>query len=152
VTPVNEMMFLPQRPYMILGSLREQLCYPHAGGATDAELAVILQQVNLDDLPERVGGFDGEFKWKDLLSLGEQQQIAFARVLLNHPAYAFLDEATSALDSANEKLLYKRLASAQITVVSVGNRVALSQYHHTVLELLGDGAWRISSTNCSRTA
>lgn len=150
--PLAEMMFLPQRPYMILGSLRDQLCYPHASGVTDAELAVILQQVNLDDLPERVGGFDGEFKWKDLLSLGEQQQIAFARVLLNHPAYAFLDEATSALDLANEELLYKRLAAAQITVVSVGNRATLRQYHHIVLELLGDGAWRISRTNCSPTA
>lgn len=150
--PLAEMMFLPQRPYMILGSLRDQLCYPRVGGATDAELVAILQQVNLDDLPERVGGLDEEFKWKDLLSLGEQQQIAFARVLLNHPAYVFLDEATSALDSANEELLYKRLASAQITVVSVGNRAALRQYHHTVLELLGGGAWRISRTECSRTA
>jgi vitamin B12/bleomycin/antimicrobial peptide transport system ATP-binding/permease protein len=145
-------MFLPQRPYMILGSLRDQLCYPSTSGVTDAELVAIFQQVNLDDLPERVGGFDVEFKWKDLLSLGEQQQIAFARVLLNHPAYAFLDEATSALDSANEELLYKKLASAQITVVSVGNRAALHQYHHTVLELRGEGAWRISSTDCSRTA
>jgi vitamin B12/bleomycin/antimicrobial peptide transport system ATP-binding/permease protein len=150
--PLAEMMFLPQRPYMVLGSLRDQLCYPRVDGATDAELLAILRQVNLDDLPERVGGLDGEFKWKDLLSLGEQQQIAFARVLLNHPAYAFLDEATSALDAANEELLYKRLASAQLTVVSVGNRVALSHYHHTVLELLGDGTWRISSTDCARTA
>lgn len=150
--PLAEMMFLPQRPYMILGSLRDQLCYPRVGGVTDVALVAILQQVNLDDLPERVGGFDAEFKWKDLLSLGEQQQIAFARVLLNHPAYAFLDEATSALDSANEELLYKRLASAQINVVSVGNRAALLTYHHTVLELLGDGAWRINSTDCSRAA
>lgn len=150
--PLAEMMFLPQRPYLILGSLRDQLCYPRAGGVTDAELVAILRQVNLEDLPERVGGFDKEFKWKDLLSLGEQQQIAFARVLLNHPAYAFLDETTSALDSANEELLYQRLASAQITVVSVGNRATLRHYHHTVLELLGEGAWRISRTDCARTA
>ncbi|NOT57716.1 MAG: ABC transporter ATP-binding protein/permease [Deltaproteobacteria bacterium] len=147
--PLSEMMFLPQRPYMILGSLRDQLCYPRLGGATDAELVAILQQVNLDDLPERVGGFDGEFKWKDLLSLGEQQQIAFARVLLSHPAYVFLDEATSALDSANEEVLYKSLASARITVVSVGNRAALRHYHHTVLELLGEGAWRLSRADCA---
>ena len=144
--PLDEMMFLPQRPYMILGSLRDQLCYPRASGVSDAALVAILQQVNLDDLPERVGGFDKEFKWTDVLSLGEQQQIAFARVLLNHPAYAFLDEATSALDSANEEQLYKRLASAQITVVSVGNRAALRQYHHAILELLGDGAWRMART------
>jgi putative ATP-binding cassette transporter len=150
--PLAEMMFLPQRPYMSLGSLRDQLCYPRVSEATDAALAAILQQVNLADLPERVGGFDAECRWKDLLSLGEQQQIAFARVLLNYPTYAFLDEATSALDAANEELLYKRLASAQITVVSVGNRASLGQYHHTVLELLGDGTWQISNTDCSRTA
>jgi putative ATP-binding cassette transporter len=142
--PLDEIMFLPQRPYMILGSLRDELCYPRASGVSDAALVAILQQVNLDDLPERVGGFDKEFKWTDVLSLGEQQQIAFARVLLNHPAYAFLDEATSALDSANEEQLYKRLASAQITVVSVGNRAALRVYHHAILELLGDGAWRMA--------
>jgi vitamin B12/bleomycin/antimicrobial peptide transport system ATP-binding/permease protein len=150
--PLAELMFLPQRPYLILGSLRDQLCYPRAGDVTDAELIAILRQVNLDDLPERVGGFDTEFKWKDLLSLGEQQQIAFARVLLNHPTYAFLDEATSALDPANEQRLYEGLASAQINVVSVGNRAALLAYHDTVLELLGNGEWRLSKTECSRTA
>lgn len=150
--PLAEMMFLPQRPYLILGSLRDQLCYPHARDVTDAALFTILQQINLDDLPERVGGFDKEFEWKDLLSLGEQQQIAFARVLLNHPAYAFLDEATSALDSDNEQLLYEGLASARITVVSVGNRLALRKFHHRVLELLGDGAWRIGSTDRSHAA
>ncbi len=150
--PLAELMFLPQRPYLILGSLRDQLCYPRAGDVTDAELIAILRQVNLDDLPERVGGFDTEFKWKDLLSLGEQQQIAFARVLLNHPTYAFLDEATSALDPANEQRLYEGLASAQINVVSVGNRAALLPYHDTVLELLGNGEWRLSKTDCSRTA
>jgi putative ATP-binding cassette transporter len=150
--PLTQMMFLPQRPYMILGSLRDQLCYPLAGGVTDAALGAILQQVNLEDLPERVGGFDAEFKWKDLLSLGEQQQIAFARLLLNHPAYAFLDEATSALDPANEKLLYQGLAAAQINVVSVGNRAALLPYHHTVLELCGNGDWRLSRPERSRAA
>jgi vitamin B12/bleomycin/antimicrobial peptide transport system ATP-binding/permease protein len=143
-------MFLPQRPGMILGSLRDQRCYPCASGATDAALGAILQQINLKDLPERVGGFDTEFKWKDLFSLGEQQQIAFARLLLNHPTYAFLDEATSALDPTNEKLLYQGLTSAQINVVSVGNRAALLPYHHTVLELLGNGDWRISRPERSR--
>jgi putative ATP-binding cassette transporter len=138
------MMFLPQRPYMILGSLRDQLCYPGEGGATDAELKAILEQVNLADLPERAGGFDVELKWKDLLSLGEQQQIAVARLLLNRPAYAFLDEATSALDPANEELLYNRLASAEINVISVGDRPTLTEYHRNLLELLGDGSWRIS--------
>jgi putative ATP-binding cassette transporter len=131
---------------MILGSLREQLCYPHASGVSDVKLLAILKLVNLEDLAERVGGFDVEVKWEDQLSLGEQQRIAFARLLLNHPAYAFLDEATSALDPANEERLYTCLASARINVVSVGDRLRLAKYHNKVLELLGGGSWRIAAS------
>jgi putative ATP-binding cassette transporter len=144
--PLSDMMFLPQRPYMILGSLRDQVCYPHAGSVTDAELGEILRLVNLDTLPGRLGGFDREVKWEDVLSLGEQQQIAFARLLVNRPSYAFLDEATSALDPAKEGALYDRLASARINVVSVGDRLRLPRFHHRLLELLGDGHWRISNS------
>ncbi len=90
--PLSAVMFLPQRPYMILGSLHDQLCYPHASQVTDEELLAILKMVNLKDLPERLGGFDAEVKWDDLLSLGEQQQIAFARVLFNHPEYGTVFE------------------------------------------------------------
>lgn len=144
--PLSEIMFLPQRPYMILGSLREQLCYPHATGTSDVDLLAVLRMVNLDDLIERVGGFDVEVKWENLLSLGEQQRIAFARLLLNRPAYAFLDEATSALDPKNEELLYDRLASARINVVSVGDPIRLGKYHHRMIELLGGGSWRIGAS------
>jgi putative ATP-binding cassette transporter len=144
--PLSDMMFLPQRPYMILGSLRDQVCYPHAGEASDAQLIEILRLVDLDSLPRRLGGLDLEVKWEDVLSLGEQQQIAFARLLFNRPAYAFLDEATSALDPGKEEALYKCLASAGINVVSVGDRLRLPRYHHRFLELLGNGDWRISNT------
>lgn len=142
--PLSEIMILPQRPYMIIGSLREQLCYPRASGISDVKLLAVLRTVNLEDLAERIGGLDVEVKWQDLLSLGEQQKIAFARLLLNHPAYAFLDEATSALDPANEEELYDCLISAGINVVSAGDRVRLAKYHHKLLELLGGGNWRIS--------
>lgn len=142
--PLSDMMFLPQRPYMILGSLRDQVCYPQAGEVSDARLIEILGLVNLDSLPGRLGGFDLEVKWQDVLSLGEQQEIAFARLLFNRPSYAFLDEATSALDSDREEALYNHLASARINVVSVGDRLRLPRFHRRVLELLGDGRWRIS--------
>jgi putative ATP-binding cassette transporter len=142
--PLSDMMFLPQRPYMILGSLRDQVCYPHAGEVTDAELKEFLRLVDLDSLPGRLGGLGQEVKWEDVLSLGEQQQIAFARLLVNRPAYAFLDEATSALDPGKEEVLYSRLASARINVVSVGDRLRLPRFHQRLLELLGDGRWRIS--------
>jgi len=143
--PLAQVMFLPQRPYMMLGSLREQLCYPHAGDVSGERLAEVLRLVHLESLPERIGGLDAEVRWEDFLSLGEQQQIAFARLLLNRPAYAFLDEATSALDPGKERALYDCLESARIRIVSVGDRLRLPRYHHRVLELLGDGRWRLGS-------
>jgi putative ATP-binding cassette transporter len=143
--PLAQVMFIPQRPYMILGSLREQLCYPHAGDVSGDRLAEVLRLVQLESLPERIGGLDADVRWEDFLSLGEQQQIAFARLLLNRPAYAFLDEATSALDSDKERALYDSLEAARIRIVSVGDRLRLPRYHHRTLELLGDGRWRLGS-------
>ena len=135
---------------MVVGSLRQQLCYPRVSDVSDAELAAVLRRVGLADLPARVGGLDAEHKWKDLLSLGEQQKIAFARLLLDRPVYVFLDEATSALDAANETLLYEQVAAAKIDVVSVGPRAGLLDFHDVLLELLGDGEWRISRPDSSR--
>ena len=141
--PLDDMMFLPQRPYMILGSLRAQLCYPRAAGATDDDLHRVLAEVNLGDLSARVGGLDAERNWSEVLSQGEQQRLAFGRLLLNLPRFAFLDEATSALDPANETMLYRRLIGRPITLVSVGHRTSLAQYHDTNLELTGNGKWEI---------
>ncbi len=133
--PLNQIMFLPQRPYMILGSLRDQLRYPSAEDATEEEQLEALKEVNLVDLPARFGGLDAEMHWVDVLSAGEQQRLAFARLLLNHPRYAFLDEATSALDPGNEELLYARLARMPTTVVSLGHRPSLRKFHTRVLRL-----------------
>ena len=137
-------MFLPQRPYLILGSLRSQLLYPRTEGDIDeAELRHVLAQVNLADLPERVGGWEAELDWDDVLSLGEQQRLAFARLLLVAPRYAILDEATSALDWQNEAALYEQLQSSGTTYISVGHRPSLVKYHTQVLELDGQGKWRL---------
>jgi putative ATP-binding cassette transporter len=144
--PLADMMFLPQRPYMIAGSLREQLCYPSPAAGPDERLLALLRVVGLETLPGRIGGLDAQVKWEDLLSLGEQQQIAFARLLFNRPAYAFLDEATSALDADREAALYQSLAAAGINVVSVGDRLRLPRYHRAWLELLGDGGWRLNAS------
>jgi putative ATP-binding cassette transporter len=148
--PLSKILFLPQRPYMVLGSLRQQLCYPRASDVGDEELQSVLRSVGLGDLPARVGGLDAEHKWKDLLSLGEQQKIAFARLLLDRPTCVVLDEATSALDAAGEALLYERVLAVQIDVVSVGERARLLPFHDVLLELLGDGAWRLSRVDHGR--
>lgn len=143
---LGEMLFLPQRPYMILGSLRSQLLYPNTSSDVDEEkLRDVLASVNLADLPDRLGGFDADLDWADVLSLGEQQRLAFARLLLTQPRYAILDEATSALDLKNEQHLYEQLQATKTTFVSVGHRMSLLQYHDRVLELLGDSSWRLLS-------
>lgn len=131
-----EILFLPQRPYMLLGTLREQLMYPNAEvEMSDEELHQILYQVNLSDLAERFGGFEIEKDWSEVLSLGEQQKLAFARLLVTQPKYAILDEATSALDVNNEENLYGLLLETGITFISVGHRPTLKQYHQIVLKI-----------------
>ena len=144
--PLAEILFLPQRPYLILGSLRDQLLYPRTDlNISDAEIYGVLKQVNLPDLAERFGGLDTIEDWDNMLSMGEQQRLAFARLLLTKPRYAILDEATSALDVENEQRLYQHLQTLSTTYISVGHRPTLLQYHHQVLEVLGDRTWRVSS-------
>lgn len=142
----EETLFLPQRPYMLLGDLRSQLLYPNTScQVTDEQLHEVLEQVNLAHLPERVGGFDVELEWADVLSLGEQQRLAFARLLLTKPRYAILDESTSALDVANEKRLYQLLKETGTAFISVGHRPTLVQYHEHILRLVGNTNWHLIS-------
>ncbi|MBD1997442.1 ABC transporter ATP-binding protein/permease [Leptolyngbya sp. FACHB-541] len=132
----DQILFLPQRPYMVMGTLRDQLLYPNTRlQVEDQHLKQVLEQVNLADLDERFGGFDAEREWADVLSLGEQQRLTFARLLLNKPNYAILDEATSALDLDNEERLYQHLAAMGATFLSVGHRSSLADHHQLVLDL-----------------
>ncbi len=144
--PLAEIFFLPQRPYMLLGSLRDQLIYPRLENEiSEIELRQVLETVRLEDLPERVGGFEAVLDWADVLSLGEQQRLAFARLLVNRPGYAVLDEATSALDVANEANLYGRLKQLGINYISVGHRSSIIEFHDRVLELQEHNRWRLLS-------
>jgi vitamin B12/bleomycin/antimicrobial peptide transport system ATP-binding/permease protein len=144
--PLEQMLFLPQRPYMVLGTLRNQLLYPHMDPKVeDSQLREILIQVNLPDLEQRHGGFDIEKNWAEVLSLGEQQRLIFGRLLVNKPNYAILDEATSALDAQNEKHLYQQLQATGMTYLSVGHRESLSDYHNTTLDLTAAGTWQVKS-------
>ncbi|HAO12306.1 MAG TPA: ABC transporter [Planktothrix sp. UBA8407] len=142
---LEQFLFLPQRPYIILGTLREQLLYPKSNRQmSDLELEGILQQVNLQNVVTKVDSFDAEVPWENILSLGEQQRLAFARLLVTHPNYVILDEATSALDLKNEELLYQQLQQTQTTFISVGHRESLFNYHQWVLELSEDSSWRLA--------
>ena len=142
--PVGELMFIPQKPYMLLGSLREQLCYPQPPDRfSDDQLRHVLEEVRLPELVRRYPDLDIKQDWPRLLSLGEQQRLGFARLLLNSPRFVVLDEATSALDVATEKALYELLVQREMAFVSVGHRPTLTVYHDTVLELHGNGSWRL---------
>ncbi len=142
----EDILFLPQHSYMIIGTLRGQLIYPNVDRrVSDGELREVLDRVNLPELVGRCGGFDAEFDFDKILSVGERQRLAFARVLLKHPRYVLLDEATSALDRENESALYRQLTATSVTLVSVSHHPALVKYHSKVLELTADGGWRLHS-------
>jgi vitamin B12/bleomycin/antimicrobial peptide transport system ATP-binding/permease protein len=141
------MLFLPQRPYMVLGTLRDQMLYPHMDAEVEDDyLSKILIQVNLPDLAQQHGGFNTEQNWAQVLSLGEQQRLIFARLLINKPNYAVLDEATSALDTQNEKQLYQQLRDSGMTFLSVGHRESLSDYHQSILDISPERTWSLKSS------
>jgi putative ATP-binding cassette transporter len=129
---------------MISGTLRSQLLYPNKqNDISDYDLLRLLEIVNLPQVAERFGGLEAEVEWEKVLSVGEQQRLAFARVLLARPLYAVLDEATSALDIGNEERLYRQLKATATTMVSVSHHSTILKYHHQVLELNGDGTWKL---------
>lgn len=172
--PVS-LIVLPQKPYLPLGNLREQLLFPSgcapqpntlpgptpkaeafwAGGPTalpplqaasdDAALQALLRRVHLQELAERHPDLAVEEDWERVLSGGEQQRLAFARLLLRQPDLVVLDEATSALDEANEAHLYGLLIAAGCALISVGHRPGLRKYHQRELRLDGHGGWKLVS-------
>ena len=143
---LQHLMFLPQRPYMVPGSLRDQLRYPdHSSSVEDDALRRVVEQVNLSDVLARVDGdLERVIDWTNILSLGEQQRVAFARLFLRQPKFAFLDEATSALDEDNQSRLYGLIRASGIGFISVGHRETLLPFHENVLRLECAGEWVLS--------
>ncbi|MEM8718490.1 MAG: ABC transporter ATP-binding protein/permease [Cyanobacteria bacterium P01_G01_bin.39] len=142
----KDILFLPQAPYLILGTLKQQLIYPNLLANIESEkLLETVDRVNLNKVIDKFGGLDALQDWSQVLSRGEQQRLAFARLLLYQPKYAVLDESTSALDSDNQDLLYQLLASTNITYISVGHRPNLLQYHQQVLQLKDNRTWHLFS-------
>ncbi len=136
----GKMLFLPQKPYMPIGSLREALSYPDAPERfNEAAYETALEMAQLSHLKTRL---DEHNNWSWLLSGGEQQRLSFARLFLQRPQYVFLDEATSALDEENEKTLYQTMLAflPDMTLVSVSHHPQLTQFHHKRLHLEQDGA------------
>lgn len=139
----HQALFLSQRPYLPLGDLRTVIAYPAVGQPEDqARMQQVLHQVNLGHLAERL---EVSCDWAHILSVGEQQRLAFARVLFNRPQVVFLDESTSAMDEGLEHALYALLRSEMpgALLISVGHRSTLAGFHTHRLEVDGRGGWSL---------
>jgi putative ATP-binding cassette transporter len=148
----NETMFLSQMPYVPLGDLRAVVTYPREEGTVDDDgLHEVLRKVALPHLIDRL---DEVQDWAKVLSPGEQQRIAFARILLTKPKAVFLDESTSALDEGLEMTLYQLVRSElpDTILVSVRHRSTVEQHHNKELKLLGGGEWEISDVEGQPTS
>ncbi|KAJ2399754.1 ATP-binding cassette long-chain fatty acid transporter pxa1 [Coemansia sp. RSA 2559] len=137
----SEIIYIPQRPYLPLGTLREQIIYPHtpeqmqALGRTDEELVDVLHAVHLGYLPAREGGLGARKEWKDVLSGGEKQRINLARLFYHLPRFAVLDECTSAVSADVEGLMYEHAKQLGITLITISHRPTLYKYHTFLLRL-----------------
>jgi putative ATP-binding cassette transporter len=140
--PLGDVLFLPQQPYLRYGRLRDQLLYATGKDElADQRLLAALRAVGFEEVLRRVGGLDAEGDWASTLSAGEQQLLAFARLLAASPRFAFLDEPTSALDESCGHRLYEILARTPVSYVSAASDPGLRDYHDRVIELGPDGEW-----------
>lgn len=139
--------YIPQRPYLTMSTLRDQVIYPdtHADmirkGTTDQELIDILSIVQVGGIVEREGGFDVEKDWKDCLAGGDKQRIAMARLFYHKPRFAILDECTSSVGMDIEKIMYTHAQALGITLITVSHRPSLWQYHNWILQYDGQGGY-----------
>lgn len=144
MSPIYESLFLSQKPYLPLGTLRQALHYPQSDLSVDSQRdQEVLDLIQLGHLKEEL---DKEENWSQILSLGEQQRLAFGRLLLASPKVAFLDEATSAMDEGLEDAMYRLLRTSlpQTRIISVGHRSTLKRYHEKSLTLTGqEGNWNL---------
>ncbi|KAI0200863.1 ABC transporter transmembrane region 2-domain-containing protein [Astrocystis sublimbata] len=137
-------MFLPQRPYLSIGTLRDQVIYPDGEldmrlkRKSEDDLRRVLDAAKLGYLPDREGGWDTRKEWKDVLSGGEKQRVGIARLLYHEPQYAIIDEGTSAVSSDVEGLLYETCKDRGITLITISTRASLKKYH-TFNLALGQG-------------
>uniref|UniRef100_A0A8C3AGJ8 ATP-binding cassette, sub-family D (ALD), member 4 n=1 Tax=Cyclopterus lumpus TaxID=8103 RepID=A0A8C3AGJ8_CYCLU len=145
-------LFLPQKPYLTDGTLREQVIYPlkdiypASGSVDDDRIIQFLELAGLPSLLKRTGGLDEkvDWNWYDVLSPGEMQRLCFARLFYLQPKYAVLDEATSALTEEAEAQLYRTCKRLGMTLVSLGHRSSLEKYHDVQLKLCGGGLWELT--------
>lgn len=155
----GQSLFLPQKPYLPLGTLRQALYYPAAtqpdGSAEQAsETAEAIDVLRRCQLGHLVSRLNDESDWGHSLSLGEQQRLAIGRALVNRPQVLFLDEASSAMDEGLEHAMYQLLRDSlpNSVLISVGHRSTLLEFHTQELEVLGEGKWRVQPIGAAASA
>lgn len=151
-SPEN-ILFVPQRPYTALGTLRDQFFdSDYLGQEADERLISVLTQLAFGPILDRVGGLDIERDWGNILTVGEQQLLGIARLLIYQPKFAFLDRATNALSTARARHVYELLSHTSITYISVGDQAFLRDFHDNVMELQDDGKWTVAPARESTAA
>ncbi|ORZ16636.1 ABC transporter transmembrane region 2-domain-containing protein [Lobosporangium transversale] len=144
----SKLFYVPQKPYLALGTFRDQVIYPDtkqqalAKGFTDAKLFELLSVVHLGYLIDREGGWDSVQDWADVLSGGEKQRVAMARLFYHRPQFAILDECTSAVSIDVEGIMYEHARQSGITLFTVSHRPSLIRYHEYLLRFDGEGNYQ----------
>lgn len=149
----RDVFYIPQRPYLSRGSLRQQIIYPSSENEniqTDEELLGILNILGLNSLVESVGSLDAVREWREDLSMGAQQKIAAARLFYHRPEFAILDECTASVTLDTETTIYTHAQELGITLLTVSHRASLWKYHNKILQLDGQGGYLFTNLNPSK--
>jgi len=146
----DELMFLPQKPYLVEGTLRDQIIYPHSlqdmrdRGRSDADLHAILELVLMTSVVEAHGGLDARKEWSEVLSGGEKQRLGLSRVFYHVPKFAVLDESTSAINVEAEQIIFQHLIARKISLITISHRQTLFKFHTRRLTFDGEGNCQVA--------
>jgi ATP-binding cassette, subfamily D (ALD), peroxisomal long-chain fatty acid import protein len=152
----EDIFYIPQRPYLSRGTLRDQIIYPdslyefRAKKASETELLDILKILEIEAVVDRSGGWDAIEEWRDVFSGGLQQRIAMARLFYHRPKYAILDECTSSVTLEIEKKMYDTAKSLGTTLMTVSHRRSLWRYHSRILQFDGQGGYVFTKLDAER--